>query len=1019
MNDKLKCTGIYDSGSNITLINSKLIKVRDSKINYFENKFNTICGGGKTTGLVKLNGKMLGIEEEINAFICNDKNFTHELLLGLDTIKKFGLTHDGNLNIQLQKNANPRSSKYVSPTGNKKYNYSEIETKEHKSQILNYEINFNEGINVNKFDIDTSYLEDDQKTKINVLLDDYKHLFAKDKFDVGQVKNYEAFIDLQVDKYCSKRPYRCSLGDREEIEKQISQLLKNELIEESYSPFAAPVTLAFKRDEGKKSRLCIDFRDLNKIIVPQPQPFPLIEDLMVKTINCKYFTTLDINSAFWSIPLRISDRAKTGFVTQEGHYQWTCLPFGLKTSPAIFQRILTNIIRKHNLSNYVMNFIDDIMVFSKTFDDHMDHLSKLLNAIAEEGFRLKLTKCKFAAQSVRFLGHSIKGNIITPLKDNLKSIAEFPAPLNKKQIRQFLGKVNFYNKYIPNAAITLDPLHNLLRKNINYVWSADCEKAFQTIKSHLCSAPILAIFDREAPTFIYTDASIKGIGAILKQTQKCGEIKPVAYFSKKLNECQKKKKAIFLECLAIKESLRFWQHWLIGNSFTIYTDHKPLENLNIKNRTDDELGDMTHYLSQYNFVIKYHPGRNNTEADCLSRNPVYESHENEEDNLKTINIIKFEEILDDQNKNSNIKNKHNFIRENDIYYKRNNKKNKIVLSEDYSKVLIKKVHEHYCHIGINQIESKIRPFYTAPNLLDNIKLICRQCEVCIKNKTRLNRKYGLMSQLGPAEKPFQIMSIDTVGGFGGKRSSKRYLHLLMDHFTRYAYISCSKTQLAKDFIKLIDRVIKDNEVEILLSDQYPALNSEEFKRYLKDHSVNLIFTAVDAPFSNGHNERLNQTLVNRIRCTLNSKGNKKSWTTVVMECVKAYNLTNHTVTGYSPLYLLSGEPTDLLPTNLNRKQMEPGELEKDRKIAFLRSKKSHELNKAIFDKNRIDHKFQKGDMVYIMDCNKLNRSKMDEIRIGPFEIQEIISNSICRINTGKSKKSLGYYHVTKLIPQFD
>ncbi|CAH2100541.1 unnamed protein product [Euphydryas editha] len=354
-----------------------------------------------------------------------------------------------------------------------------------------------------------------------------------------------------------KKPYRCSLDDREEIEKQIDQLLKKELIEESYSPFAAPVTLAFKRDEGKKSRLCIDFRDLNKINVPQPQPqpFPLIEDLMVKTINCKYFTTLDINSAFWSIPLRISDREKTGFVTQEGHYQWTCLPFGLKTSLAIFQRILTNIIRKHNLSNYVMNYIDDILVFSKTFDDDMDHLSKR-----------------------------------------------------------------------------------------NKEW-----------------------------------------------TQNGGEIKPVAYFSKKLNESQKKKKTIFLECLAIKESLKFWQHWLIGNSFTIYKDHKPLENLNIKNRTDDELGDMTHYLSQYNFVIKYNP-------------------------------------------------------------------------------------------GINQIESKIRPFYTAPNLLDNIKLICRQCEVCIKNKTRLNRKYGLMSQLGPAEKPLQIMSIDTVGGFGGNRSSKKVSTLVNGSF---------------------------------------------------------------------------------------------------------------------------------------------------------------------------------------------------------------------------------------------
>ncbi|GBP22041.1 hypothetical protein EVAR_18682_1 [Eumeta japonica] len=284
------------------------------------------------------------------------------------------------------KNASQSAKEYISHSEDKKNSNQEIETKELKSGILHYEINSNEGIDVKKFDIDTTYLEHDQKIKISALLNDYKHIFAKDKYDIGQVKNYEAFIDLQVEKYCSKRPYRCSLDDKKEIEKQIEQLLKNELIEESYSPFAAPVTLAFKRDEGKKSRLCIDFRDLNKIIIPQPQPFPLIEDLL----------------------------------------------------------------------------------------EHLKHLSKLLDAIAEEGFRLKLTKCKFAAQSVRFLGHIVEGNTITPLKDNLRSIAEFPAPQNKKQIRQFL-------------------------------------------------------------------------------------------------------------------------------------DHKPLENLNIKNRTDDELGDMTHYLSQYNFVIKYNP----------------------------------------------------------------------------------------------------------------------------------------------------------------------------------------------------------------------------------------------------------------------------------------------------------------------------------------------------------------------------------------------------------------------------
>lgn len=351
-----------------------------------------------------------------------------------------------------------------------------------KNTFVQLQENFNEGINIDEFNVNMEHLKTDQRRNINTLLDNYKSIFAKNKYVVGKVKNCEAFIDLQVDKYC----YKSSVEDKIEIEEQVSQLLKHNLIEESYSPFAAPITLDYKREEGKRTRLCIDFRDINKLIIPQSQPFPLIEDLMTKTIDCKFFTTLDINSAFWSILLRIRDRQKTAFVTQEGHYQWTCLPFGLQTSPVIFQRILGNINRKHNLSTFVVNYIDNIMIFSKTFEKNWDHLRRLL-----EGLRLKLTKCKFGAESVKYLGHIITENTVTPLKDNLKSIIDFPAPQNRKQIRQFLGKVNFYGKYIPNVSVVLDPLHNLLRNNVKFDWSNNCETAFSKVKEYLCSKPIL------------------------------------------------------------------------------------------------------------------------------------------------------------------------------------------------------------------------------------------------------------------------------------------------------------------------------------------------------------------------------------------------------------------------------------------------------------------------------------------------------------------------------------------------
>ena len=172
--------------------------------------------------------------------------------------------------------------------------------------------------------------------------------------------------------------------------------------------------------------------------------------------------------------------------------------------------------------------------------------------------------------------------------------------------------------------------------------------------------------------------------------------------------------------------------------------------------------------------------------------------------------------------------------------------------------------------------NRICPYYTTKNLTTNIKKNCKTCEVCIKNKFRGQEKYGLMSVLGPASKPFEIMSIDTIGGFGGQRSTKRNLHLLVDHFTRHAFILTSKTQSSNDFIKLVNDVLETNEIGTILTDQYPGINSKEFKELLRENDVRLIFTAVNASFSNGLNERLNQTLVNKIRCKINEKKEKKA-----------------------------------------------------------------------------------------------------------------------------------------------
>lgn len=272
-----------------------------------------------------------------------------------------------------------------------------------------------------------------------------------------------------------------------------------------------------------------------------------------------------------------------------------------------------------------------------------------------------------------------------------------------------------------------------------------------------------------------------------------------------------------------------------------------------------------------------------------------------------------------------------------------------------------------------------------------------------------------MSHLGPATKPFEIVSIDTIGGFGGSRSTKKYLHLLVDHFTRYAFVLTSKTQGANDFIKLVTNISETDNIGMILTDQYPGINSKEFKRFLAEKQIPMIFTAVNAPFSNGLNERLNQTLVNKIRCKINEEENTRAWTKIAHECVEKYNKTIHSVTGFSPSYLLYGTDATILPKELKEEKTQQDWI-RDRTTALENTIKSHNYNKILFDKNREYHEFNVGDMVYVENGNKLNRKKLDHLRIGPFQIIEKISKSIYRIDTGHKKTESNLFHVTKLVP---
>lgn len=258
------------------------------------------------------------------------------------------------------------------------------------------------------------------------------------------------------------------------------------------------------------------------------------------------------------------------------------------------------------------------------------------------------------------------------------------------------------------------------------------------------------------------------------------------------------------------------------------------------------------------------------------------------------------------------------------------------------------------------------------------------------------------------------MSIDTIGGFGGNRSTKKNMHLLVDHFTRFAWILTSSTQTAIDFIKLISPIVKNKNIKMLMIDQYSGLNSSKFKEYLKHQNVQIIFTAVDNPQSNGLNERLNQTLVNRIHCKINENINRnRPWTILAEECVKEYNNTIHSSTKFSPAFLVFGETSEIVPESLKSTNYD---IQEARNESLINTMKNFHFNKRRIDRNRKNHEFTEGDLVYVSNGNKLNRNKLDEIRRGPFIITKRISGCIFEVGCRKKRKEANFFHASKLVP---
>ncbi len=415
-----------------------------------------------------------------------------------------------------------------------------------------------------------------------------------------------------------KQPFRMSPLELIELRNQLQELTEAGYIQPSTSPYGAPV-LFIKKKEGTL-RMCIDYRALNKITVKNSHSLPRIDELLDQLAGSQVFSKLDLRSGYYQVPMAPEDVPKTAFRTRYGHYEFKVMPFGLTNAPATFQAMMNKVLEGYT-DRFVANLLDDILIYSASMEEHVDHLKQVLQRLREHHLYAKSSKCEFVKKELEFVGYNISAEGLKPTPTKVKAVQEWPEPNSVKDIRSFLGFCNFYRRFIKGYAGIAAPLTELTKLGAwNGKLPEEAQQAFQALKSHMTSAPVLLNPDFTKPFVLHTDASDKAAGAILMQDQGAG-LQPVAYESKKFSDAESRWTVNEKETFALVHACRLFRPYLESPlPFTVRCDNSAATFLFTKPTLTRKQARWVEELAQYNFTIQHISGLQNT-SDALSRRP--------------------------------------------------------------------------------------------------------------------------------------------------------------------------------------------------------------------------------------------------------------------------------------------------------------------------------------------------------------------------------------------------------------
>ncbi|AAA92249.1 ORF B [Trichoplusia ni TED virus] len=480
----------------------------------------------------------------------------------------------------------------------------------------------------------TDHLNEEEKANLLRLCSRYSDVFYIDGEALTFTNKIKHRIRTTDEVPVYTKSYRYPFIHRQEVRDQITKMLDQGIIRPSDSAWSSPIWVVPKKIDAsgkQKWRLVVDFRKLNEKTIDDKYPIPNISDVLDKLGKCQYFTTLDLASGFYQVEMDPQDISKTAFNVEHGHFEFLRMPMGLKNSPSTFQRVMDNVLRGLQ-NNICLVYLDDIIVYSTSLQEHLENLERVFQRLRESNFKIQMDKSEFLKLETAYLGHIISRDGIKPNPDKISAIQKYLIPKTPKEIKQFLGLLGYYRKFIPDFARLTKPLTQCLKKGSKVTLSPEYVNAFEHCKTLLTNDPILQYPDFTREFNLTTDASNFAIGAVLSQGP-IGSDKPVCYASRTLNESELNYSTIEKELLAIVWATKYFRPYLFGRKFKILTDHKPLQwMMNLK----DPNSRMTRWrlrLSEYDFSVVYKKGKSNTNADALSRVEIHTTEIDEIDSV--------------------------------------------------------------------------------------------------------------------------------------------------------------------------------------------------------------------------------------------------------------------------------------------------------------------------------------------------------------------------------------------------